>query len=213
MFNPYFRAIIYLFIIYGLQGCTLRGKGATEGSSGAVKESEVSDRMEKVLNDAVVLGYKVNNSSFPSDLSLQSVTGEMKRIKDIFNGKKLVLQTSELGCNVCIDSALLVLNKASALIGTQNTVLLAHANNIRYLINYARLNKQRSDQVFMISTRQLDSCYMHQTNSPFFYITDESLKISEVYFPLKENPKLSDQYIQVMVEKYFWKSQNKTDKQ
>ena len=209
MFNPYFRAVVCLFILFGLQGCTLKGKGTTEGNNGAVKESEVSNRREEVLNDAIVLGYRINNSSFPSDLSLQSVTGEMKSIKDIFNGKKLVLQTSELGCNVCIDSALLVLNKASALIGTQNVLLLAHANNIRYLINYARLNKQNSDQVFMISTRQVDSCYIHQTNSPFFYITDESLKISEVYFPLKENPKLSEQYIQVMVEKYFGKSQAK----
>lgn len=185
-----FYLVIFIFYIL----CSCKGRASIVQQDAVVSTNDNSLNRLLVENEALL--NKLNNSYLNDSIKFENFkTGNLVGAKELFeSGRHLVLQYSELDCDVCVDSALNDFQRYAKKIGVNNVVVLAAADNRRYMANFVRLNKFHLDNIYLIPLRDCKSLYVMTPGMPFLYITDDMLKLTNTFIPRKEFPALSKSY-------------------
>lgn len=114
--------------------------------------------------------------------------------------KKLVLWFSQLSCRSCVDTQYQILLDKFDLIGEDNVLLISTSGSTRIISPFKRVNSI-SKEVYMTNLT-LNKKEINM-DTPCYFIMDENRKISDVFFPDRENEQLSNMYLDGIVSKYF----------
>lgn len=158
------------------------------------------------LNALWEFSLKFNNEKINPEVSVEQYsTGKRSLIKNIFTTREaLVLQYSELNCNICIDSALNDFKDFSRKVKNKNDLfIIAVTGNRRYMSEFVRINNLELQNIYIIDAVSIKKLYKAETNMPFLFTTNADLKISNAFIPFKEMPYLSNHYFSQIFDKYY----------
>ena len=198
---------LFFFTLLGLSGGSLLTYILLDNqinSKERIQNNNLKDhQLLNEVNGAVVNAYAMNNMTFPN-YDLKNIFGEQINLSSILGkSKKLVLQYSELPCNICIDSTIRYFKKISDLVGDSNVILITASRNLRYLTSFIHLNNIHFPYVFWVDLNQFNATFATFPDSPCSYILNAEQNICDAFFPVKENSSLTDLYYNEMYKKYF----------
>jgi hypothetical protein len=173
-------------------------------TAGSGKEKYFKDESVEALSGVIESSYRFSN--LPYGYITEDIEGNKKSVTDLTgNGKKLVLSYSELNCDVCVDSALTYFTRFAQKVGEQNVVLLVKYESAEYLSQLMRLNNLKLTHIYHVTGKERSAIAMDERDAPFLFVLDSSRVMTDVFFPLKEMPNLSEMYYNTVYEKYFRK--------
>ena len=133
-------------------------------------------------------------------IKMLNENGNMINIRDIAKNDKLVFRYSEMNCNVCVDSQLVVLKQLCELIGENKIIIITTYVNALNMAKFKRINQIKPPIYNLIGEGlglQIDSL-----NMPFYFTLTKDGIITNVFIPEKEYPKSTQLYIKT-IERYF----------
>lgn len=154
-----------------------------------------NDHYKKTL--AFLQKNEIPNISHKIELSNES--GDRFSLNRLIsNDKKLVFRYSELGCNVCVDSQLVFINKFIQKYGSDRFIMIANYSNLRNLNNFKKLN---SIDYEIYNCREISE-FFDRTNMPYYFILDGSFNPKMFFFPDKLFVEDTKEYFE-KIEKIF----------
>ncbi len=144
-------------------------------------------------------GIEINKSILLEDSAKILFSNYIKSIKR----PRLILRFSYLGCNACIDSALSKLKKYDDL--QENAAIFATYRNKIDLFKFNTVNRitlpsyniKEGEKVLRADELLLPYMFILKPNNNQIY---------DLFFPIKEEPKRTEEYLETIAEKYFIKS-------
>ena len=202
----------YLFIIVAIVMSISAIAVTIDRKSGAASRSIPGSGIDtlELISAATINTYRMNDLRL-QPAALKSFTDDQTSSlsKAVSGGATIVLQYSQLNCEMCVDSALTYLNAFLKRTGTSNVVIIAATDSRRWLSFFVRINHLDPQTVYYVKNRDLDGLYGREVpNFPFIYFTDSTLAVTDVFFPIKEIPQLSNIYYDEMLAKHFGKKEN-----
>ena len=173
----------------------------------SIKDFEINTRVyENIKMDAFQLNFET--SHFNGNLCIDNVTiqDSLKKeikIEELFGENRdrmIICRFSELHCQECVIYSIVKLIEFSEKITKDNILFLgAYDDNRSFNIFRKQLGIH-----FMkaYNVLQLD-IPIEDLGVPYFFILDRSLKVSNVFVPEKLTPELTNQYLEIINERYF----------
>lgn len=119
---------------------------------------------------------------------------ELVLLKDVFQGKTLVVRISQSHCQVCIETVIPML-KAS---GIEDIVILADYTNKRFLKKFKE-NHEIEYRCFTIENSP--RLPIDDLNIPYLYVMDKNMQVDCLFIPHKEIPEQTERYLKTMAER------------
>jgi len=137
------------------------------------------------------------------DIYVTNEQGVKVRLNTLFNKRipKLVLRYSEINCMTCVDSCLVYIDKYKSIIGIENIIILASYHRQQDVNIFKRISKVRFE-VYNTNKSRI-GLPAEKSNSPFLFVSDQTLVAQSVFFPEKTLPKLTEMYFQTIIHRYF----------
>lgn len=168
--------------------------------------SKVSNDISIVLKDIKkeLLTFEQNifeenqneNLKLREDIKLTNINGNIVLTKDIFKKHTLVLRYSESNCDDCIKAEFSTILKNKELF-VNDICLIAHYRNKRDLFVFYKdfQNKGlKNIKMYLLPDKGLD-IPADNLNMPYYFCIDSTLRITNVFIPQKDKPKLSESYL------------------
>ena len=154
--------------------------------------------------------YKVNfstniqNSHIKmAEVVVKDSSNNVFPLKDILdNGRErmLVCRFSELHCESCVESSIQLFRQWTDSVGKDNTLFLGTYRNNRIF--------NRTKPVYGIN--DLNTYNILELNipvekygSPYYFVLNNNLTISDVFVPSKSTPYITNNYLQMIYKRYF----------
>jgi hypothetical protein len=168
-------------------------------------DATLENERQEMCKETDAYSKIMNTKTLDSTVVLEKFfSGEKKKMADILTPDNMcVLQYSELNCDVCVDSAIIRFRQFINTIGKEHAIIIAATKNPRYMVSFVQLNGLQHDNVYMIDYAGFEKLYGKTGNMPFVYMTNNSFKIADCFFPIKEISERSDTYYTTMHKKYF----------
>jgi hypothetical protein len=115
---------------------------------------------------------------------------------------KLIVRFSYLGCNICVDSTMMLLKQFEKSIGKDNIIIWATYDNETNLKFFKNANRIHYPTYLVKENEQVLEADKH-TIPYLFVVTPKSGQINDLFFPLKENMNRTYQYLNIVADKYF----------
>jgi len=169
-------------------------------------ENKPSDELQQIKSIYHLMYGNLFVQLKSEDCIIKNVTGTLKNNEttelksQIAEGMKLVFRYNENNCNVCVEQALLPLMKYSPEIGIENILILTTYQNVRILQVY--LNKY-APGIKVFNTSENLEIPIENWDTPYFFVTDKSLKAQSVFIPAKEISGYTQEYLGIIQRKYF----------
>jgi len=146
--------------------------------------------------------FETESSYIDTDVLLIKFNGDIVKLGNLIGGTpKLILRYTEYECQACVIEEIKRLNELSNIIGKNNIIILSSYSNDRDAIIFSKYYKVLPT-IYNISNEKLKlNPSKHQR--PYLFILDNDLIIKNLFFPLKELPKLSALYYNAVVTRYF----------
>jgi hypothetical protein len=111
----------------------------------------------------------------------------------------LIFKYSELNCNVCIDSQIIIVKKLANIISPQKIIFLSSYNQNSNLYRFKRLNSIKSEIYNIHDGLGLN---IDTLNVPYYFIMSPECRISNVFIPDKMDMEMTIRYIET-IKRYF----------
>lgn len=177
-------------------------------------KKDISNHKAKIESDRQITSFKeteivqlFGQSLLSSGLVLKNIfvtneQGVKVSLNTLFDKRpKLVLRYSEINCMTCVDSSLVYIEKYKNIIGPENIIILASYQRQQDINTFKRVSKVH----FKVYNTQnnIISLPTEKLNSPFLFVTDQTLVAQGVFLPEKTIPKLTEMYFQIIIHRYF----------
>lgn len=140
------------------------------------KESIVKSNQKNLNNYIFSEGTKI------SDIELYDIKGVKTNISKLVKDEMLVFNYSELHCEPCIDSVLLIL-KNNPSINKEKILILTSYRNERDISLFVRLNHIEFP---IYNRRDIElPLYIEHSQLPYFFIINKELRCSNFFIPDK----------------------------
>lgn len=147
-------------------------------------------------------GVRFNDLEANSQLVFIDSGISMDQFLKQLNTPKLVLRFSYLSCDVCVDTALRILKSRNTGFKEEDIRLMLTYNNLQDLRQFERVNRIRFTSALIPSNTHLSEA--DELNIPYFFVLLPGQRaLSHIFFPVKENPARTREYLHVIKEKYF----------
>jgi copper chaperone CopZ len=157
--------------------------------------------LERKLNTSAI---SFGNLPVQKDVAMieDSETTSLFRFAENITSPKLVLRFSYISCDVCVDTILNILKETEGFIKKEDIVLLLTYDNIENLNRFEHVNHITYKTY---SIQQYDSLGQFESyNIPYLFVLLPKRKtLNELFFPLKENPLRTREYLYAMGNKYL----------
>lgn len=149
----------------------------------------------------------LNNIHSESAIVSERLLIEELESKEVFtpkiltnSGPVLVLRISQNTCQVCIEQELKRMNEMSVPLIHNRFIILASYDNLRDLKLFQKEN-QINYPIYKIISDSL-SIPLEKLSIPYFFVLDNSLKATNLFYPLMSTPDLTDKYFAILNEKF-----------
>ncbi|GAA3923881.1 hypothetical protein GO495_02940 [Chitinophaga oryziterrae] len=131
-----------------------------------------------------------------------SETTSLFRYAEEITSPKLILRFSYISCDVCVDTILNVLKGIKGGIKKEDIILLLTYDNIENLNRFEHVN---NIAYRTYSIPQYDSLgHFENYNIPYlFVLLPKRNTLNDLFFPLRENPLRTREYLYAIGNKYF----------
>jgi hypothetical protein len=142
-----------------------------------------------------------NGKKIPLNSMVADDKNNMIYLKDIIKSNSIIFRFSELHCNTCIDFMIENLIKDSIFIGIENIVLLSSSTSPNYVYHFKKAKGIKFPMYKL--TPNLEELFM-DIDIPYCFVIEKSaMRINSVFVPQKENPELTNKYLQNLIKEYF----------
>jgi hypothetical protein len=204
IFNILMGGLVCLFLLLNIY-LVLQVKGAKATAS------RLESRLSRFQLDSAntedereVNGYGVlfNNTPANDSIVLGDEKKSLRAYRTQLGSPKLILRFSYLSCNVCVDSVLKMLKRPDIGWKTEDVVLLLTYSNLQDLRQFEHVNRITHESHLISTADRLNKA--DQLELPYMFVMiPESNNLLDVFFPLKENPARTRQYLNLIRNKYF----------
>ena len=168
------------------------------------KQSSIVSKLElsiDVIENSMLQGQINNNLLLDGELQLLDENDNKYNLKEFLSsGTKLVICSTETGCNVCIENELELIKKYQTAIGIDNIIAFTKYNNSRKLKIFKKANSI-DFQAFYANNLSLP--FEKEYDQPFVFIVDSTLQVKHFFVPNTIVPNLSESYYSSICERYF----------
>lgn len=204
------KKIVYYFVILAAVAISISAVVIIKGQrKGNVSQPQAASGLDvwDCISATTVNAYRMNNVRLQPVVLTAYTDQRVLPLSEVIGKRSvIVLQYSDLNCDICVDSALSYLTAFLKRAATSNVVIIASTDNRRLLSFFVRINHIDPKIVYYIGNSDLARLYGTVVpNVPFVYFTDSSLTVSDAFFPVKELPRLSEIYYAEMLTKRFTK--------
>lgn len=112
----------------------------------------------------------------------------------------IVCRFSETNCASCIKFSINMLCEWKKKVNVGDVLFLATYRNNRILNKEKKLYKIQDLNVFNISDFYIPA---EEEGYPYYFVLDSTLNISNLFFPDKATPKITEKYLTLIQERYF----------
>jgi len=144
----------------------------------------------------------VNNGTIiqPS-VTISDINGQLIEIAEIVRGSpKLIIKTSALACDICLEEELKHIKKHINKIGINNIIIIASDYNARSII---LLKKNIQIDLEIYRTQRIGIPFEEKNKNLFVFVVDDRLIIQDFFLPEKTFPELSNNYYEIISSKYW----------
>lgn len=167
----------------------------------AYKMKESNAELERKLNTSAIT---FGNLPVQKDIAMtdDSETTSLFRYAEKITSPKLVLRFSYISCDVCVDTILNVLKEIKGDIKKEDILLLLTYDNIENLNRFEHVNNITYKTYSVPQYNSLG--HFENYNIPYLFVLLPKRKtLNDLFFPLKENPLRSREYLYAIGNKYF----------
>lgn len=190
--------VIFIISLFAFNVLKSNDKPANIQTASEPDEYQKYAAMLQSFSDHMEKGYRKNGLRFQD--TLEDIDGSRPDIKKVMAaGDKIVLQYSELTCNICVDTALAYFMDFSKQIGEENTMLLVRYKSSGFLNQFIRLNHVHMHHLYKVITEDKEDT----DDEPYLFIMDHDFHQKDVFYPMKEIPEFTHRYYKAMFDKYF----------
>jgi len=156
---------------------------------GSLRASAV-ERLDKLEDaHAVTLGQAGRRLEWPP---MERVAGNAEATS-LAGGHRLVLYFSEHSCSACLDRESLFLTSLAAATGGDGLAVVAHADSVRYVLNYVRQNGIVDIPVFFDADHAFGPANGVE-ETPVLFLVDGDGRVVTAHFPLLDRPSWSEPF-------------------
>ncbi len=153
------------------------------------------------INYSMKYCYKSFDNKLPDVLLEDSDHSKTSLSKAINIDKKLVLVTTELNCEPCVNICLQHIKKFIEKVGKEKIIVLVSYDNFREFYNFIRISKLNC-KVYNLPVGAL-KMPVDSLNLPYLFITDSTLKASLVFSPIKNYDTPTQDYFKTVISQFL----------
>lgn len=192
--------VLMFFLIYSIVASKNNQKYNNDIIVNIKNSLDIEKKRGLVRDYFLNLELKYNDYKISDELNLIDEKGNIFRIKEKLNTKKIIFRYSELQCNVCVEKQIQSLKRYKDKIGVDNILIIADYSNFRNLIVFKKINSL-DIPVYNLSKKM--SLEIEKKDIPYFFIADNSLVAKDYFIPIKEIKNYTDNYLNTMYIKHF----------
>ena len=121
-------------------------------------------------------------------------------LQDVFDKNESILffRYTELNCQICVDNEILLLKKWVAQSQTR-LIILSSYESIRDLYLFVRTNQIPGLEIYNLKNQKL-GLPLERFNTPYYFMSDSSLKAARLFIPEKSFPERSKVYFRSFIK-------------
>ncbi len=198
------------FIYVGLIVCLLLGllyvssqsKEINKHTNMMTEKVHRFDEYFKLLKYREKMTFENNGIKIRPDLSVNESGKDIKLQQVIMQNSvpKLIIKTSALSCDLCLEEEMKHISKYVSKIGIDNIIVIASGYNIRSTLILK--NKLNIDfRLFQLNTIGIP--FEDKNHNLFTFVLDNDLVVKEFFIPEKTLHELSKNYYETICGKYW----------
>jgi len=153
--------------------------------------------MENVLNQ-----FRCEDSDVALPLFLIDENNNKKNIGELSNDSPvLVFRFSEYNCGICSEFQIKIIKEFMLRYGENGIILITTFRNKRDLMIFKKINNL-SIPIYRVDKNLLNPV-IEELNFPYYFILNTNGTMNSVHIPAKEVPLITQQYLQIVGEKYL----------
>lgn len=196
----YRRFVYACFPVLGfIGGCLFTENGNSENVEALYQGRYEMER--NLLLGNISLAYSYSNSALPN-FSLTKRDGAVIPFSDLMDGgKKMVLKISSNNCSSCIEFCVDYLRTILKVVPSDRIVVVMGGNSKRELLAFTE--SLGLDVPICYVSGDVFQGVLVEENLPFFFISDSSLVMEDLFVPIKEIPDHAENYFSTICRKHF----------
>lgn len=158
-------------------------------------------RTSSILKNNMLLQY-ISESILDPEIELRSpIEKNSTRISDLIKDKKVLLffRFKENDCDACIQKGLELLKKTKNQLHNQRIIILSGYKNVSQFYAYAK-SENILLEIYNVDVLPIP---IDNQNNPYFFILNERLEMKNIFIPMKEDMKLTADYLDCIKDKYW----------
>lgn len=141
------------------------------------------------------------NESKKKNLTIYDENRKPYLLKDLVgDNPKLILKFSDTQCSHCIEHALKYIEMYKKEIGINNIILIGNFTDENSYSIFVRFHPIIHSKIYQIDKDALDLS-VDNLNQPYLIFVNTSLRIQEIFVPLKEIPERTNHFFKKVVKK------------
>lgn len=151
-----------------------------------------NNKTNTILNNYAV--YENNeNGKMIDDIRLTNEKGDTLFLSNLAQQNKIIYRISELHCNSCVVHEFDNLKKSIP--SNKNLLILSYYQNPRNLIIFKRINNLKDFEIYNLMDENIQNLIIDKYGTPYMFIIDKHLKISNLFIPLKTDNQRTIDYL------------------
>jgi hypothetical protein len=156
--------------------------------------------MYHLLHEKMFIQYQSENSIINNIVGYTEQTKEIDLKSLLSDSIKLVFRFHERNCNACVEQALKSLMEFNAKIGVNNILIITSYQDIRKMKIFVQ---QYAPGIQIFNVNEDINIPLDKWDTPYFFVTDNTLKAQLVFIPIKEIQNYTWEYLNIIYQRYF----------
>lgn len=171
--------------------------------SGMTSDIDLNNNPKNIIDEVRKITLKSENNII-KDLIFFDIDNNSYSLKKLVgDNPKIVFRFSDNHCSSCIDHTLKYLKKIEKEIGIGNIILIGDFTNRHSHSIFVRLNSEIHQKVYSYTENLQLS--VDSLSLPYIFTINSSLRVKNVFVPLKEVPKRSSNFFKKLESTVFVK--------
>ena len=174
----------------------------------SVEQVQRSEWQKDLLVDNLMLLSKYENASL-ENFCLEKDGQKLYLRALVDNQPTLLISFSDLHCSSCIHSLFNVINQYVSEIPEKRVIIIGRFQNKRSFSAF-QTNQNIEYPVCFVQEKDSNLSLLSEENLPFICLVDSSLKVQNLHIPIKEIPKHTKRYMNMIIRRFFTASCDST---
>lgn len=154
-----------------------------------------NDELHLIIDQYSIIEKKTNDKTL-KDFLIISEEKDTLLLSSLLTHPKLIYRFSELHCDSCILHEFKNLRKyiTAKKLKLNDVIIICYYENVRNLKIFKRINKLQDFQIYNLKNNNLNLLEIEKAQTPYFFMINSQLRISNTFIPIKKDNKRTDNY-------------------